>query len=303
MKRNVILLTVSFEHLHFAAFVCSILGRSASDLFDIVIASDDPRIKPLTPKNATFLYLKDVQFWKELSASNRYPYFVYLKFPAIEILSHKYDKILYLDNDIFIATPLIGDIFEIDLKKFALAAVRDSQQRFNYKRYVNDFKLNGFDQAEYFNSGVLLINCSVWKQLDCSIKLKEVTKYPYSSILFDQTLLNLTFHKRWLELSPAWNWMESPLLNLFGDYMGVRLIHQKSWQRKPSRVSYRFVHEYNGFIKNSEHFREKDFISVCRKDLLQGFLHSLILNLRWFYQAKKWIMRFSHDLDTKEPDL
>lgn len=303
-NNNVVLFACDMEYLPYALFACWQLDTNILKNFDIVIASDDPRVKDLLPHFVQFLLLKNLRVWKQLDQGDRWGYYAYLRLPAIENLCKKYEKVLYLDNDVFISTKAIGEVFSVNMAGYVLAAVRDSQQRFNLRKFVKDFKKNNLPNAPYFNAGVLLIDAKLWKEEKIFKKLIATSNsYKFPIIHKDQTILNLTFHGKWLELSPVWNWMSGPLTNLAGDFYGIRLFHQKSWVKDPRRISQRFYKEFREFNDFSPLLKEKVALEAKNEFIAdKSFLKSLIMNLRWAKSCSNWVNRFPSDFSTNVPN-
>lgn len=125
-------------------------------------------------------------------------------------------KVIYLDCDIHIDHD-ISELYDINLEDNVVAAVH------NYcnvlaKRYVeNTLKLNADD---YFNSGILVINCEKFKSeriaSQCFELLKENRKLNYP----DQDILNLVCNGKVLYLDYRWNFQWH---HIWGDEVGIPL--------------------------------------------------------------------------------
>jgi lipopolysaccharide biosynthesis glycosyltransferase len=124
-----------------------------------------------------------------------------------KLLPAYYEKILYIDADVWIGKREISELFAIDLKDFAVAAVRDMAEIVRPRRIdVAALKrvLGLAPDVPYFNSGVLLLNrVKFAEQCIGERALAYITdgRYPY-----DQDALNAVLEGDWLELSPLWNW-------------------------------------------------------------------------------------------------
>ena len=117
-------------------------------------------------------------------------YTVFLRYFVADFV--KEDKALYLDCDLVI-TKNLDDLFSIDLQDYPLAAIRD----FGGKAY--------FDR-EIFNAGVLLIHNALWKQESMTQKLIDLTNEWHDKVdQADQSILNMLFENRWLELDFDYN--------------------------------------------------------------------------------------------------
>lgn len=119
---------------------------------------------------------------------------------GIENLSLAHSRVLALDADVFCKGSLLS-LTRIRIGRSILAAVPD-QGIYERKRVVQLERLNAARTArypkilpsEYFNSGVLLINCALWRKYYCfsrtlsilkAERYREVLNYP------DQDALNM----------------------------------------------------------------------------------------------------------------
>ena len=125
----------------------------------------------------------------------------------------EYDKVLYLDSDIIIQSD-IKELYCTDLKKYPIGAVRDplakifsfsvyDQRNFLYLKKTLKIK----NTANYFNSGVLLLDLIKLRHADfssqvrCDIELADEYKYP------DQDILNRIFYNNVHYLDKKWNFI------------------------------------------------------------------------------------------------
>ena len=112
-------------------------------------------------------------------------YTVFLRYFVADFV--KEDKALYLDCDL-VVTKNLDDLFATDLQDYPLAAIRDFGGRAYFGR-------------EIFNAGVLLINNALWKQEHITQKLIDLTNEWHDKVdQADQSILNMLFENRWLEL-------------------------------------------------------------------------------------------------------
>ena len=116
----------------------------------------------------------------------------YARFHIPDLISE--DRVLYLDSDI-IVNGALDAFFEVDLQGYPLAAIRDAD-------------------GSGFNSGVLLIDHSIWRQEHLSDQLVAQAKETTEQFVRgefqgrfngDQTILNQVFTQRWLELDKRYN--------------------------------------------------------------------------------------------------
>lgn len=117
-------------------------------------------------------------------------YTVFLRYFVADFV--KEDKALYVDCDLVI-TKNLDDLFATDLQDHPLAAIRDFGGRAYFGR-------------EMFNAGVLLIHNAFWKQENMTQKLIDLTNEWHDKVdQADQSILNMLFENRWLELDFDYN--------------------------------------------------------------------------------------------------
>ena len=116
----------------------------------------------------------------------------------------EYDKAVYIDSD----TVVLGDmseLFDTDLKDNLVGACHEQAmvQTEVYGNYVE--KVMGIDRNEYFNAGMLLINCKAFRQekvLSQFINLLGVYTFVVTQ---DEDYLNVICKDKILWLDQAWN--------------------------------------------------------------------------------------------------
>ena len=117
-------------------------------------------------------------------------YTVFLRYFVADFV--KEEKALYLDCDL-VVTKNLDDLFATDLQDYPLAAIRDFGGRAYFGR-------------EIFNAGVLLINNDLWKQEQMTQRLIDLTNEWHDKVdQADQSILNMLFKDRWLELNFDYN--------------------------------------------------------------------------------------------------
>lgn len=129
----------------------------------------------------------------------------YYRLMAPEILPVEATKALYLDCDIIVNSSL-RDLWAIDLSNFALGAVDEMGC------HLDDvFDRLGYDrQYGYFNSGVLLFNCTYWRDNNLVEKCFDFIQNHNDRIKFhDQDVLNAILHANCLHISCKWNMEEA----------------------------------------------------------------------------------------------
>lgn len=128
-------------------------------------------------------------------------YTVFLRYFVEDFVEE--DKALYLDCDIVVTRDL-SSLFETELGDAPLAAVKDLGGEVYFGEQI-------------FNSGVLLINVNYWRENDIAGQLIEMTDSLHDKVTQDdQSILNMLFENRWMELPFAYNCIT--LHTTFSDY-------------------------------------------------------------------------------------
>ena len=113
-------------------------------------------------------------------------------------------KAIYLDSD----TVVLGNIAELydrDLGDNYVAAAPEQAMRQTdvYGTYVE--QVLGIDRMRYFNAGVLLLNCDLFRRDKILSKFVELLGLYTFRVTQDEDYLNVLCENRVLWLSPAWN--------------------------------------------------------------------------------------------------
>ncbi|EKT61302.1 glycosyltransferase family 8 protein [Providencia sneebia] len=189
-----------------------------------------------------------------LPVTERWPYATFYRIIGFDLLSDKYDTVLYLDADVMCKGSL-SELPNISLDNYYLAAVPDLkglQDRGKKLKIINDSK--------YFNSGVMLANLKEWKKHDLTDKFfTSLSNNPNNSLFPDQDILNIIARDKVYYLNKNYNYLygmdtEIKVKNL--DYYkdkltdDVKLIHYvgvskpwHSWVNYPSAKF--FIDIYN----------------------------------------------------------
>jgi len=119
----------------------------------------------------------------------------------------KSNSALYLDCDILIRAN-IRELFDIDLKGYALAAVQDP---INYQpRDVLKMK----DTSRYFNSGIILMNLEYWRQHELSNIILNFAIENHSLLLYaDQCAINGIIGLDYISLNKTYNFQTDNIIN------------------------------------------------------------------------------------------
>lgn len=145
---------------------------------------------------------KDMPYWSIA---------MYYRLYAEKLLPQTIDKILYLDCDIIVNGSL-NELFNIDLEGKAVAAVADiyafSDERQNNLSYP--------PTAGYFNSGVLLMNLSYWRELKIGEQCLKYLTANYDKLSAnDQDVLNAVLWDKKVSLPLQYNYQIQFLSSYF----------------------------------------------------------------------------------------
>lgn len=149
---------------------------------------------------------------------------VYARLLVPYLLDEAHERALYFDSDL-ICLNAIPSLDSVDLKGKMFAAVQDPMRNFYYG--IAQYQNFGFTGEErYFNSGVMLIDASKWRESNISRRVIEHT-YQHECAHWDQTALNVLAHDQWTELDRSWNELHrrEPGKTLFRHFALAKPIH------------------------------------------------------------------------------
>lgn len=117
---------------------------------------------------------------------------MYYRLLASKFLPEKLDKILYLDPDILVINR-IHSLYEMDLQDHMYAAAYHDKISV---REINRIRLLPYEIRNYYNSGVLLMNLDLQRELiDEQAIYRFVGKHRSRLIMPDQDILNALYGK------------------------------------------------------------------------------------------------------------
>ncbi|MFC0281392.1 glycosyltransferase family 8 protein [Falsigemmobacter intermedius] len=285
--RKALVLCVDQPYLPFALFLMRQIDYHEPEReFDFVLMSDSPLTIPSAFDGLKIKVLPPLE--SEAYGKQKITHLArsaYLRLWAAEALAGIYDRILYLDSDMFADGGGFSRLMDTDMQGCAIAAVRDVQQWYRPHRDVEEFRRAGRKGRRYFNSGLLLIDVARYQADGVLNKALEIaSRHPEWVRHHDQSLLNLAVDGNWVELSPVWNWQWPIKYQLFGDWCGVRLNHfigwYKPWMDRDGLCAARFVLNYESFL--SRHFPETLYAPPEKPSLLYGGKRYWKMVLRFF---------------------
>ncbi|MDO9638966.1 MAG: glycosyltransferase family 8 protein [Pseudotabrizicola sp.] len=284
--RNAVVFCVDAKYLPYALFLAQQLHQKEPlREYDICMVSDEPlRIPdafadlnlkvPLPLESADYDGLKVTHLARS----------TYLRMWVPHILGLDYDRIIYLDSDIFADAAGLSRLFGLDMQGKAIAAVRDVQQWYRPRRNVKEFELAGRPLRPYFNGGFLMTDTARYREdlvLERALAIGEA--HPEWILHHDQSLLNLALDGDWLELSPVWNWQWPWKYPLFTDWAGPRLLHfigdKKPWNDPQGYCPRRFQMAYAAFFE--QNFASPPVVAAQTVSVLHSKSRMLWLALRF----------------------
>jgi lipopolysaccharide biosynthesis glycosyltransferase len=301
MPKHCVLLTCDCAYLQPAWFVASQFMAVAEFDADVIICSGEDLGPPGIP-NIQHLQIDVPDFIKLLPQSERLREFAYWRIPAIETLAQTYERILYLDTDVFVNSGRICELFKLNMRGHVVAAARDVHQTVRPGRRVAEYEALGLSHSPYFNSGVLLVDAARWREQRGYARMAELCSVHGQALSrHDQSLLNLAFKDNWLELSPVWNWQYSQRNSFLTEWASPRLIHfagaHKLWSPAAGRIPRRYREVYAHFL-TAQGGSGEDLLRGDEPSDLPGQAKTLLKNLWYFNAIRRDISRFSSALST-----
>ena len=226
---------------------------------------------------------------------------VYLRLALPSAFAGEYDRILYLDGDIFVQGGDFSRLLTLDIAPSAIAAVRDNMQWRTPNRRPRQFKVLGLPTSKYFNAGVLLMDVPRYNALDLLGRCVALGRANADKMIrHDQNLYNAVLHGDWSELSPTWNWQYSWSSRLFAEMRTPNLIHfigkAKPWRDPLGELAPRYGQSMRRFA--TRHFPDFTFADepstpldpVARKSLKMFLKHLLAARA-----TSRYLARFADD--------
>lgn len=178
---------------------------------------------------------------------------IYYRLQISVLLPNTIEKVLYLDCDLIVQED-VECLWTMDMEGKPIGAVLDLgilASRASWAEKKKSLGLN--DEDGYFNSGVLLIDLSLWRARGYSEELRHLAaSHTYKH--HDQDVLNVIFRKNWKELPLRWN-VIPPVWQLF-----TKILRQRAYRSMAIEAcdAIAILH-YAGGYKPWEYERLEDF--------------------------------------------
>ncbi len=245
------------KFLPFALFmIWQIAHHNPFRRFDFVISSQDDLVVPdwaapfgiVLHKTGAVPVNVDVQRFKGSLAT-------LFRLALARELGDSYERILYLDCDMFVDGGDVSRLLEVDLGPHPMGAVLDAPHYYVAEYRAREFAKAGLPAAPYFNNGLQLIDTRAFREQEVERRACDMAAtYPQAIVYADQSLMNLALQGKFAQLAPCWNWQASDRLQLVPFRYPVFLSHFIG-SNKPDRVrtgqhGARFNDAYRAFFAN-----------------------------------------------------
>jgi lipopolysaccharide biosynthesis glycosyltransferase len=230
-----------------AVFLATRLAALRGDReVDIVLATDsgDDIAKAAAFGGAfRLLDLRGLYDHLALPVSNYFTRATYYSLFVPKLLQADYDRLLYLDVDVYPENERVFALFDLDLEENVVAAVRDLLVAFipgpkNLAELSGTLRLPPSELlgAKYLNSGVLLIDLKAYqRQRVDKLALRILADNRVEFRLPDQTVFNAMLKRKWLELSPSFNLITRAWASIIREVVPPAIVHftgpVKPWHR------------------------------------------------------------------------
>ncbi|WP_158409601.1 glycosyltransferase family 8 protein [Devosia psychrophila] len=194
---------------------------------------------------------------------------VYARLFLGDLLDPEIARVLYLDSDLFIRSPL-DPLYFMEMGGYAVAAVLQPDRM--HVIAGKDLRARkAFSMAEpYFNAGVMLIDMVQYRQMDFAAGLAGLHASELAQFYYDQDMINFCFRGRILELDMRWN-LQNP--EPAHEVLNPSIVHYSA-NPKPwfvwSRVA--FKRTYRHLMTNQYYYqyRRERLVRMVRRCLRLG---------------------------------
>ena len=245
--RQSVIFCADQSYLPFASLaIHTLLRNNPVRDYDICIASLDTLVPPaeLKDHDIRFCQIDVGNAFDGMPVSKRFSLAAYLRIALPEAFAGQYDRIFYLDADVFVVGDAIDAVFRLDMLSCPVGAVTDITKLKHPNKPTFDQKALGVD-GPYFNSGVMLFDVERFITMRVRERCAEAAKfYQGEPIYFDQTLLNIVLQKEWAQLNLGWNWQWPFSRSLFECFIDVQIVHfigeDKPWSDHKRRLPLKY---------------------------------------------------------------
>lgn len=178
---------------------------------------------------------------------------IYLRLALPAAFEQDYDRILYMDSDIFVQGGDFSALLKVDMKGHAVGAIRDNIQWRTPTRRPEQFKRLNIPTAPYFNAGILMMDVGAYNARDILGQCLKIGRENADRMIrHDQNLYNVVLKGDWAEFSPVWNWQYTWASRLTETLADANVIHfignRKPWKHVGGEFPLRFRRHYRAFL-------------------------------------------------------
>lgn len=196
------------------------------------------------------------------------------------------EQVLYLDSDLLVELDVL-EVYNFNFDGLPLAAVGGGSFKYTLgnKFYINTIGLPA--DADYFNSGVLLVNLEKWRSDNVKDKCLQIaSKYPKELPSHDQSLLNIFCAGSFAKLPQSFNcaWLSYESKPTISDKMILHFVGSP----KPWDPFGHLIHNgYHTWLKYANHEWQSYFNKLTINQLarLWHLRRSYARNIIWKFRA------------------
>lgn len=178
--------------------------------YDQLSMSNQLRIKQLATENVFIQFINIHDYVSETKILTHVHLTVATVYRLIiPYVLPEYDKVIYLDSDIVINSD-VAQLYDFELGENILGAAKGfvEDTEFMQKHLT---KTLGIDVNNFFNAGVLIINCNKYKAEEIKAKCFKLLSERTDLIFMDQCALNITCEGKVSWIPKEWNFEWSVL--------------------------------------------------------------------------------------------
>lgn len=265
-RRRAVYICCDGHWLPLAAFLAlQIIEREQARDFDVMIVVAEPFEVPAVLKGSAVNLAQWIpgHDFDALPVNRSIPLAAYTRLFVPALVAEHYDRLLYLDSDIFLERPGLSEFLSMDLGGKPIGSGADVKTMLSdtYVKSVGmlDYwrRLGVGDTAIYRNSGVLLIDVATYMADECLPRMLDFARRRHGDLKYhDQSLVNAVLLDEMTLLSPKWNFPDIPGFEALERDVEPLLTHYvarpKPWEAPDSDFRSRRKHAYLSFLE--EHF-------------------------------------------------
>lgn len=223
--------------------------------FDVILCVTDRTIVPeqMLDIGIRILEIEPGMVFEDLPNSELITPAAYLRLVVIDLLKEDYHRLLYVDGDIVLRRPGLGELLSAPMNHAVYAApdVADFRADKTYEHYTVPLGLEpGFF---YRNSGVLLIDSKAAAETRVMERVLDYAQANHEKLVHhDQSALNGALHDDIGLLSMRWNFQVIEPLMEWMDRIDPVLLHfvgrQKPWRAPEGSIRHVYRAGYDTFF-------------------------------------------------------